>query len=153
MSSKIINRICTIRDLIVDGDYGNLYKHQMFIEETIQICMRYVKKYIDTRDRLPDFSHLDLLETAEDARIVLNKLAQEINGNKIIKQLIKNEVNNEVIVKFSAEMGEKFRVRAILTELHSFFTYLGVYLKFLEDQNRQETDIGYILTATLKSFL
>lgn len=151
--SKLLDRICKIRDLMTAEDISKLPYHIGLIRETQDGLLRLTKKFIVHEVEL-DFSHEDLLEMADEVKLVLQKLADEINGAGFISELLTHKViDDDLFEKFTVQVSDKFSVRAVLTEFHSVITYLAVYVKFIEDANKQDSDIGYVLTATLQSFL
>ena len=149
--SRLLDKICKIRDLMTAEDITKLPYYIGLIREVQETLLRFTKKFVVHEVEL-DFNHLDLLEMADEVNAVIQKL--EVNGDKMISELLKNSViNDDVFEKFTVSVSDKFALRAVLTEFHSVITYLAVYIKFIEDANKQDEDIGYVLTATLQSFL
>lgn len=150
--SKIIDEICMLRDWCVARDYTKMAFNIHFINTLRNRIERFAKRALNGEEA--DFTYLDLLETADDVAEVLTKLSSEINHTKIVKQLIKDSpITKEYFDNYSDEMAKKFAVREALTVLHSHLTYLGVSMKILADDEFQNTDLNYIFTNAIKSFL
>ena len=151
--TKVLDGICKIRDLCDEGDLHKLERAIPLINTTLEYVQRYTQRFITRNDR-PDFLSGDLLETANDIKPILEKVAEGIDGAKYIEEINRHEVvDDEVILKWTAEVSDMFALRAVLTKAHSIFTFLGTYLTFLEKERDQEEDIGYVLTQALEGFL
>lgn len=146
--SKLLDKICFIRDLVTSKEYGKLKFHKMKMCELKEEIHRQIKKKHEDPKYELDFAAQDLRELAQDIRSLLKRWGTLMCPEKNIKELLKNVKNNQIdmdpfFTKTIPIMIARTENIQALTELLSLLEYHAVYLYMLEEASNDSLALNY----------
>lgn len=146
--TKLLDKICKIRDLVTAKDYGKLRFYNMEILKLKEEIHRHIaKKTKDYKHEL-DFTNQDLRELAKDIHSLLKKWDTAMCPEKNIKKLLKTLENGQIDMNIYYEqtipiMTARCQNIQALMELLSLIEYYGVYLYMLEEASNDKFALEY----------
>ncbi len=147
--TKLLDKICKVRDLVTSKDYGKLkfYNMQM-LQLTDEIHRQVAKKTRDYSYEL-DFTSQDLRELAKDIHSLLDKWETAMCPEKNIKKLLKEvdaddkiDMDNfykRVIPIMTARTGS---IQAI-TEFLNIVEFYATFLYMVEEASNDKFALEY----------
>lgn len=152
--TKLMDDICNLRDMLIAKDVKKLCANTVKIHMLTDNVRRQVKKFgKDIEHTKLDFTSDDLTETASEIKSMLKVCEDKLKPEYNLKKIFSNEkINDNVIQDFMSPMCEYMAVRTVLTEMHSNFVYLAVFLKLFETQYEQG-ELEYVVVNAIREFL
>lgn len=146
--SKLLDKICFIRDLVTSKEYGKLKFHKMKMYEVKEEIHRQIKKKHEDPKYELDFTAQDLRELAQDIRSLLKRWETLMCPEKNIKELLKKVKNNQIdmdpfFTKTIPIMTARTEAIQPLTELLNMLEYHAVYLYMLEEACNDSLALNY----------
>lgn len=146
--TKLLDKICKVRDLVTSKDYGKLkfYNMQM-LQLTNEIHRQVAKKTRDYSYEL-DFTSQDLRELAQDIHSLLDKWETAMCPEKNIKKILKDVKDGQADLNpfFDTTIPViKARGQSIkeLTELLNMVEYHAVYLYMVEEASNDKFALDF----------
>lgn len=146
--SKLLDRICAVRDLITTKQYSKLKFHKMQLLQLKEEIHRQMKKKAQDYKHELDFTAQDLRELAADINGMLNDWQAVMTPDENIKLVYDNRKGNGIdLTLFQDKVIPIVQARTetiqALTELLSFIEYHAVYLYFVELASDDEFAIKF----------
>lgn len=146
--TKLIDKICKVRDLVTSKDYGKLKFYNMQILKLKEEIHRHIAKKAKNYNYKLDFTSQDLRELAQDIRSLLKKWETAMSPEKNIKKLLKNMKENQIDINpFYEQAIPIMTARAgniqALTEFLSLVEYHAVFLYMVEEASNDKFALEY----------
>lgn len=147
--TKLLDKICFIRDLITQKQYTKLKFYKYHIQQLKEEIHRQLKKKSQDYNYELEFTSQDLRELAKDIRDMLKRWESIMAPEKNIKEVYKNREGNVININLYSEKVipiMKTRTECIqpLMELLNLIEYHSVYLYYIEEASNDE----FALTLT-----
>lgn len=141
--TKLLDKICFIRDLITQKQYEKLKFYKYHIQQLKEEIHRQLKKKSQDYSYELEFTSQDLRELAKDIRDMLKRWENIMNPEKNIKEVDKNRTGNQININLYSDKVipiMKTRTECIqpLMELLSLIEYHSVYLYYVEEASNDE---------------
>ncbi len=135
--SKLLDKICTVRDLTATKEYDKLKFHKMTFLTLKEEIHRHIKKKSQDYSYNLDFTSQDLREMAGDIRSMMKRWETTMNPEKNIKKLANDAKENVIdinpfISKTLPVMIVRTECMQPLIELLNIAEYYGTFLYYLE---------------------
>lgn len=146
--TKLLDKICLLRDVITQKQYNKLKFHKMNILMLKEELHRHIKKKaLDYKHEL-EFTSQDLRELAKEIRDMFKRWENTMSPEKNIKEIYNNRDGNKInIDKYSDKvipiMTARTETMQPLIELLSLIEYHSVYLYYLEMAAKDEFALNY----------
>ena len=148
-----MDNICKIRDLITVGDYKKILSGLGLFRSTYNLVNRNIERFIKNDGYVLDFTSDDLLEMSMEVKTFLAGLNNQINANKMVKELTGlDRIDDASVHAFTYKYADIFTMIAHLTEFHNVISYSASLLKILEIQYSQQ-ELDYVIIDTIKKAL
>lgn len=144
--SKLLDKICKIRDLFTSKDYNKFKFHKMELLQLKEDIHRQIKKKSEDYNHQLDFTSQDLRELADDLRDVLNDWSNTMSPIKNIQDIAINDgvVNiNLFMDKVIPIMIARTENMQSMTELLNLIEYHSVFLYYIELASNDEFALKY----------
>lgn len=147
--TKLLDKICFIRDLITQKQYTKLKFYKYHIQQLKEEIHRQLKKKSQDYSYELEFTSQDLRELAKDIRDMLKRWENVMNPERNIKEVHKKRDGNIININLFSEKVipiMKTRTECIqpLMELLNLIEYHSVYLYYIEEASNDE----FALTLT-----
>lgn len=147
--TKLLDKICFIRDLITQKQYEKLKFYKYHIQQLKEEIHRQLKKKSQDYSYELEFTSQDLRELAKDIRDMFKRWENIMAPEKNIKEVYKNREGNVININLYSEKVipiMKTRTECIqsLMELLNLIEYHSVYLYYIEEASNDE----FALTLT-----
>lgn len=153
MMSNTLDNICKIRDLITVGDYKKILAGLGLFKSTYSLVNRNIERFIKNDGHSLDFTSDDLLEMSMEVKTFLATLNNQINANKMVKEITSlDRIDDMSVHAFTYKYADIFTMIAHLTEFHNVISYSASLLKILEWQYEQQ-DINFVIIDVIKKAL
>jgi hypothetical protein len=152
--TKLLDRICELRDILEQKKYNELGRARMLCDSLFkELHLHMTRKSKDYSYEL-DFTSQDLRETAKAIGDTLKRWDDIMNPTKQIKKLSRNALllkeEKKKVTILNNNMDEALPIMRyrrdyapILTGLLSILEYHAVFLYFIEDVSNDEFSIKY----------
>lgn len=146
--SRVQDKICFIRDLVISNDFAKLKFHKMTMLNLKEEIHRHVAKKTNDYNYQLDFTSQDLRELAQDIKSLLKKWETKMCPEKNIKKIQKDVIENKIFLDpFYNEVIPIMIARTEniqpLTELLNLIEYHAVFLYFLEEASNDKFALEY----------
>lgn len=137
--AKLIDSICKLRDLMVDGKPHELrqaFGSNGLADRIIQRTSQEIKRKFNDRSRELEFTYQDLAELSDDGYALLQRWTDAIDGREHIKRIVKEVANGNRDVNFNS-YSEKHVLpwlalrRDCIVHLYELLSVLNHHLVFL----------------------
>ena len=150
---NLIDKLIWAKQILDNNDVkeltANIGKFMPLYEEIKRNVTRYAKDY----SHKVCFCASDLVTLSASAKIVLNSLNNKINVDKMMKEIGKNEIITDAVMKdFTYKYTDIYYVVGRLTEFHSVMTYLSVLLSLYERYNDSQ-ELDEVMLDVIRGFL
>lgn len=147
--TKLLDKICKVRDLVTSKDYGKLKFYNMEILKLKEEINRQITKKTTDYSYQLDITSQDLRELAQDIRSLLKKWETAMSPEKNIKKLLKEvdaddkiDMDNfykRVIPIMTARTGS---IQAI-TEFLNIVEFYATFLYMVEEASNDKFALEY----------
>lgn len=147
--TKLIDKICKVRDLVTSKDYGKLKFYNMQILKLKEEIHRHIAKKAKDYNYELDFTSQDLRELAQDIHSLFKKWETAMSPEKNIKKLLKEvdaddkiDMDNfykRVIPIMTARTGS---IQAI-TEFLNIVEFYATFLYMVEEASNDKFALEY----------
>ncbi len=146
--SKLLDKICGIRDLVTSKDYSKLKFYNMKMGLLKEEIHRQMSKKAEDYSHQLDFTAQDLREMAQDIRNLLNDWSNILSPDENIKAIYADKEGEKVkLDPFFSRVIPVMTARTnsiqALTELLSLVEYMAVFLYFIEHAAEDEFALEY----------
>lgn len=146
--TKLLDKICKVRDLVTSKDYGKLKFYKMEILKLKEEIHRHIAKKAKDYSYELDFTSQDLRELAQDIHSLFKKWDTALCPEKNIKKLLKNLKDNQINLNPFYEqaipiMTARTESTQALTELLSLAEYHAVFLYMVEEASNDTFALKY----------
>ena len=141
--TKLLDKICFIRDLITQKQYEKLKFYKYHIQQLKEEIHRQLKKKSQDYSYELEFTSQDLRELAKDIRDMFKRWESIMAPEKNIKEVYKNRTGNQININLYSEKVipiMKIRTECIqpLMELLNLIEYHSVYLYYIEEASNDK---------------
>lgn len=151
--TNLIDNICKIRDLLTEKDYKKITSGIGLFRKTYLDVNRNIERFIKDDNHYLDFNSYDLLEMSMECKELLGELNNQINVNKMVKEITKGEsITNESVREFTLKYADIYVMVAHLTEFHNVISYSASLLRVLKMQYEQG-ELDYVVINAIKNAL
>lgn len=146
--TKLLDKICKVRDLVTSKDYGKLKFYKMEILKLKEEIHRHIGKKAKDYSYELDFTSQDLRELAQDIHGLFKKWDTALCPEKNIKKLLKDMKNNQININPFYEqtipmMTARMENIQALTELLNLVEYHAVFLYMVEEASNDTFALKY----------
>ncbi len=146
--TKLLDKICKVRDLVTSKDYDKLKFYNVQISNLEEEIHRHIVKKAKDYNYKLDFTSQDLRELAQDIHSLFEKWDTAMCPEKNIKKILKDMKGGQVNLNpfFDATIPViKARGQSIkeLTGLLNMIEYHAVYLYMLEEASNDKFALEY----------
>lgn len=146
--TKLLDKICFVRDLLISDKYEKLKFYKMEIYKLKEEIYRQVKKKSQDYSYNLDFTSQDLRELAQDIRNLLKTWEGIMSPDDNIKELLKNMKNNQIDInpfyeKIIPIMIARMENIQPLIELLNIAECHAVFLYMLEEASNDNFALKY----------
>lgn len=146
--TKLIDKICKVRNLVTSKDYGKLKFYNMEILKLKEEIHRHIAKKTKDYNYELDFTSQDLRELAQDIHSLFKKWDTALCPEKNIKKLLKDMKNNQININPFYEqtipiMTARAESTQALTELLSLVEYHATFLYMVEEASDDKFALEY----------
>lgn len=135
--SKLLDKICFLRDILVKQEWDKLRNRRVVIEQLREEIHRHIVKKENDYNHQLEFTAQDLRELAMDIRNTFKYWETVMSPEDIIKQMADACVNKQIDISILTNRAipiMKVRVETSqqLIELLNIVEYYAVYLYYIE---------------------
>ena len=146
--TKLLDKICKVRDLVTSKDYGKLKFYNMEILKLKEEIHRHIAKKAKDYNYELDFTSQYFRELAQDIHSLFKKWDTALCPEKNIKKLLKNMKDNQIDINPFYEqtipvMTARIENTQALTELLSLVEYHAVFLYMVEEASNDKFALEY----------
>ena len=146
--TKLLDKICKVRDLVTSKDYGKLKFYNMEILKLKEEIHRHIAKKAKDYNYELDFTSQDLRELAQDIHSLFKKWDTALCPEKNIKKLLKDMKDNQVNINPFYEqtipiMTARKENTQALTELLILLEYHAELLYRVEEASDDKFALDY----------
>lgn len=146
--TKLLDKICKVRDLVTSKDYGKLKFYNMEILKLKEEIHRHIAKKTKDYNYELDFTSQDLRELAQDIHSLFKKWDTALCPEKNIKKLLKDMKDNQININPFYEqaipiMTARIENTQALTELLSLVEFHAVFLYMGEEASNDKFALEY----------
>lgn len=146
--TKLLDKICKIRDLMVSKDFSKLKFYNMQMGQLKEEVHRQIRKKATDYNYELDFTSQDLRELSSDIRKCLKRWETAMNPEKNIKALLASIEDKKINLdpfynKTIPIMIARTENIQALIELLNLLEYHSVYLYMLEEASNDEFALKY----------
>lgn len=151
--SNTTDNICKIRDLITIGEYNKILSALGIFKRTYSDINMNIERFIKSDNYTLDFASDDLLEMSMEVKTFLSSLNNQINANKMVKEITNlDSITDKTVKEFTYKYADIFTMVAHLTEFNNVISYSASLLKILEIQYSQG-ELDFVVIDAIKKAL
>lgn len=146
--TKLLDKICKVRDLVTSKDYGKLKFYNMEILKLKEEINRQITKKTNDYSYQLDITSQDLRELAQDIHSLFKKWDTALCPEKNIKKLLKNMKDNQIDINpFYEQAIPIMTARAgniqALTEFLNIVEFYATFLYMVEEASNDKFALEY----------